>query len=52
MIEFVAINSWQWQPSTSDSPDGDETVDTLVAAAGDLPFDELLAWVRGRITQR
>lgn len=52
MIEFAAINSWQWQPPTSDGPEGDETVATLIAlAAGDLPSDEFLAWVRGRITR-
>lgn len=52
MIEFVEINGFVWQPPPADDPDGDETVDTLVAlAAGDLSAEKFAAWVEQRIDQ-
>ncbi len=52
MIEFAEINGCAWQPPEGDDPDGDETVATLVAlAAGELPIEDFVAWVRLRIGQ-
>jgi death-on-curing protein len=50
MMEFAALNGCPWVAPEADGPEGDETVDTMVAlAAGDLPLDDFVAWVRDRI---
>ena len=50
MIEFVETNGRIWRRPAADDPDGDETVDTLVAlAAGELPSEDFIDWVRKRI---
>lgn len=44
------MNGYPWIAPEADGPEGDETVDIMVAlAAGDLPLDDFLAWVRDRI---
>ncbi|MEX0658469.1 MAG: Fic family protein [Egibacteraceae bacterium] len=50
MMEFAARNDCTWVAPETDGPEGDETVEVMVAvAAGDLPLDNFVAWVRARI---
>lgn len=50
MIEFADINGYRWQPPSADDPDGDETVETMVAlTAGELELDDFVAWVEERL---
>lgn len=49
-IVFANLNGWNWIPPASDAPNGDETVEiVLAAAAGHLPLAALEAWVDLRL---
>lgn len=50
MMEFTERNGYRWVTPTADNPDGDETVEIMVAlAAGELSGEKFLAWVMDRI---
>jgi death-on-curing protein len=50
MMEFTERNGYRWVPPAADEPDGDETVEVMVAlAAGELSGERFLVWVTDRI---
>lgn len=50
MIEFAALNGYEWTHPEGDDPDGDETVQTMVAlAAGELETGDFIDWVSARL---
>ena len=49
-VEFAERNGYEWTAPPGDEPDGDETVEVMVAvAAGNMDVETLAEWIEERL---